>query len=513
MLAGVIYSGKQGRMNNKTIIIVGGGTAGWMVAAALSRFLEHGYNIQLVESDELGTIGVGEATIPQIQLFNKALGIDENEFMRATNGSFKLGIQFVDWLRPGHSYMHAFGTIGRDLGLIPFHQYWLRARALGSNASLDAYTLSGSAAFANKFMRGAPTVNAPMGAAAYAFHFDAGLYAQYLRRIAEARGVVRTEGKITSVALAPLTGYVENVSLEHGLTLQGDIFIDCSGFRGLLIEEALHTGYDDWSKWLPCDRALAVPCAPAPVLTPYTRSTAQSAGWQWRIPLQHRTGNGHVYCSAYTSDDAAANTLMKNLDGKALTNPRPLKFVTGKRKKIWNKNVIAMGLAAGFLEPLESTSIHLIQSAIQRFINFIPGINISSIDVEVFNAQIDFEYERVRDFIILHYKANQRDDPFWRACREMPIPQALTDKIELFKTNGRIVRFNEELFAEAGWLQVMSGQGIEPQNYHPLADQPSEEDLLGFLSAIRLAVSQGVHAMPSHAEYITEHCRATGHYA
>ncbi len=498
-------------MNNKTIIIVGGGTAGWMVAAAFSRFLEKGYSIRLVESEEIGTVGVGEATIPQIRLFNNALGINEDDFIRATNGSFKLGIQFVDWLRPGHSYIHAFGTIGRDLGLIPFHQYWLRAKALGVNAGLDAYSLSGSAALANKFMRTAPSENSPMGAAAYAFHFDAGLYAQYLRRIAEMRGVVRTEGIIKSATVAAETGHVESVSLEQGQVIQGDYFIDCSGFRGLLIEEALHTGYEDWSHWLPCDRALAMPCASAPVLTPYTRSTARLAGWQWRIPLQNRTGNGHVYCSAYMNDDTAAEILIKNLDGKALSDPRPLKFVTGKRKKIWNKNVIAMGLAAGFLEPLESTSIHLIQSAIQRFINFMPGEIISPVDIDAFNAQSDFEYERVRDFIILHYKANQREDPFWRSCREMTVPHALSDKIELFKSYGRIVRFNEELFAEAGWLQVMSGQGIQPQHYHPLADQPNEADLLGYLSSIRALVDQGVKAMPGHVDFITKHCRAMVH--
>lgn len=492
----------------RTIVIVGGGSAGWMTAAALSRFLAHGWHIHLVESQEIGTVGVGEATIPQIRLFNNALGIDEDEFIRATQGTFKLGIQFDGWLRPGERYIHAFGQVGRDLGLIPFHHYWLRARAGGANEGLDAYSLSASAAMANRFVRGNPTPNAPLGPMTYAYHFDAGLYAAHLRKQAETRGVMRTEGKIASARRDGESGDVTAVLLEDGSEVTGDLFVDCSGFRGLLIEEALQTGYDDWTHWLPCDRALAVPCASVSPLTPYTRSTARQAGWQWRIPLQHRIGNGHVYCSAHISDDEAAATLLANLDGEPLGDPRPLKFTTGMRRKFWNHNVVALGLASGFMEPLESTSIHLIQSGIERLLKFLPNGPIASADTDAFNRQSAFEYERIRDFIILHYHANQRDEPFWKACREMAIPDTLAEKLEVFRANGRIFRVSEELFTELGWLQVMVGQGVVPAGYHPLADQLDHNDLAGFLGATRQVVDGSVAVMPDHADFIARQCDA-----
>jgi tryptophan 7-halogenase len=492
----------------RTIVIVGGGSAGWMTAAVLSRFLARGWSIKLVESEEIGTVGVGEATIPGIRFFNAALGIDEDEFIRATQGTFKLGIEFDGWLRPGERYIHAFGQVGRDLGLIPFQHYWLRARESGANEGLAAYSLTAAASAANRFTRGNPTPNAPLGPMTYAYHFDAGLYAAFLRKQAEARGVERIEGKIANVRIDGERGDVASVVMEDGTSVAGDLFIDCSGFRGLLIEDALKTGYEDWTHWLPCDRALAVPCASVRPLTPYTRSTARKAGWQWRIPLQHRIGNGHVYCSSQISDDEAAAILMANLDGEALDDPRPIKFTTGMRKKFWNRNVVALGLASGFMEPLESTSIHLIQSGIERLLKFLPNGAVAEADRDAYNAQSAFEFERIRDFIILHYHANQRDEPFWQSCREMAIPDTLAEKIAVFKANGRIFRVSEELFTELGWLQVMVGQGITPSGYNPLADQLTDSDLASFLAATRQVVDGSVAAMPDHADFIARHCAA-----
>ena len=493
---------------HRTIVIVGGGSAGWMTAAALSRFLARGWVIRLVESEEIGTVGVGEATIPGIRMFNAALGIDEDAFIRATQGTFTLGIEFDGWLRPHESYIHAFGQVGRDLGLLQFHHYWLRARANGANEGLAAYSLTATAAKANKFLRGNPTPGAPLGPMAYAYHFDAGLYAAFLRRQAEAKGVIRTEGKIAHVRRHGESGDVAALVMEDGSEVAGDLFVDCSGFRGLLIEETLQTGYEDWTRWLPCDRAMAVPCASVNPLTPYTRSTARKAGWQWRIPLQHRIGNGHVYCSAHISDDEAAATLLANLDGAPLADPRPIKFTTGMRRKFWNYNVVALGLASGFMEPLESTSIHLIQSGIERLLKFLPNGPIAAADTGAYNAQAAFEYERIRDFIILHYHANQRDEPFWRACREMAIPDTLTEKLEIFRANGRIFRTSDELFTELGWLQVMIGQGVMPKSYHPLAEQLTEQELSGFLGTTRQVIGGSVAAMPSHSDYIAQHCAA-----
>jgi tryptophan halogenase len=494
----------------RSIVIVGGGTAGWMAAASFARFLDKRYRIQVVESDDIGTIGVGEATIPQIRLFNAALGIDEDDFLKATQGSIKLGIQFVDWLRPGHAYMHAFGAVGRPLGLLPFHHYWLRYRAGGGSESINAFTLGAVAALEGRFERQAKPASASLPELTYAYHFDASLYAQYLRRYAEARGVARIEGKIEHVKQHVGDGYIEAVSLAGGREIAGDFFIDCSGFRGLLIEQTLKTGYEDWSHWLPCDRAVAVPCARTGTLTPYTRATARSAGWQWRIPLQHRTGNGYVYCSRYVSDDEAVATLLANLDGEALAVPRPLRFVTGKRRKLWNRNCVAIGLASGFLEPLESTSIHLIQSSIARLLGFFPGDGFAQPDIDEFNRQSDFEFERIRDFVILHYKATQRaDSPFWDYCGQMPIPEDLERKMTLFASHGRITRYHDELFTEVGWLQVLVGQGIAPRRYHPLADQLSAGELAEFMSMIRSLIHHEVNAMPTHAHFLAAHCGAS----
>ncbi len=493
-----------------TFAIIGGGTAGWMSAALLSRFSENGYKVILVESEDIGTVGVGEATIPQINLFNTALGIDEDEFVRETQGTFKLGIEFVDWHRKGAAYMHAFGAVGRDIGIVPFQHYWHRAHSLGKAKDLRHYALNEMAALGGRMQRGPLRTTDRLGDMPYAFHFDAGLYAAYLRRYAEARGAQRIEGKITTADLDPETGHVTCVRLEDGQSVSADYFIDCSGFRGLLIEEALKTGYDDWTHWLPCNRALAVPCAHGSgEITPYTRSTARDAGWQWRIPLQHRIGNGYVFCSDFISEDDARATLLANLDGAAQAEPRLLKFVTGKRRKFWNKNVIAVGLASGFMEPLESTSIHLIQSSLSRLLKMLPGKQVNPAVADEFNRQADFEYERIRDFLILHYKATERDDtPFWRHCRDMAIPDTLTAKIELFRANGHIFREHEELFTEVGWLQVFVGQGVLPEGHHPLADDVEEKDLADYMETLELLIAREVRQMPSHMDFIRKHCSA-----
>ena len=493
-----------------TIVIVGGGTAGWMTATALATALRGRYRIRLVESEEIGIVGVGEATIPMIQRFNTVAGIDEAEFMKATNGTFKLGVEFVNWGRLGDRYTHGFGRLGQDLWMVGFEQYWHKMRALGKARDLADYSITRAAARANKFMLPRPDLgNSPLAEITYAYHFDAGLYARHLRKLSESRGVERTEGKVVRVTQRESDGHVDAVVMESGERIEGDLFIDCSGFRGLLIEQTLQAGYEDWSHWLPCDRALAVPCESAPVLTPYTRATAHKSGWQWRIPLQNRIGNGHVYCSRYISDDEAAHVLLSNLDGKPLADPRPIRFTTGMRKKAWDKNVVAIGLAGGFLEPIESTSIHMIQDAIQRLLDYFPDQGFSQPDVDAFNRLSRFHYERTRDFIILHYHANQRDDAaFWQACAHMDIPATLREKIDLFRAHGRLRRIDSELFTEVGWLQVLVGQNIHPQAYHPLADVQSEEGILDYMESVADVIRQCVDFMPDHAAFIADYCKA-----
>jgi len=494
----------------KDIVIVGGGTAGWMTAAALSTILNGRYNIRLVESDEIGIVGVGEATIPMIARFNRVLGIDEADFMRATQGSFKLGVEFVNWGRKGERYMHGFGRMGQDLATVPFEQYWLKMRALGKAAPLEEYSIARMAAKAGKFMPARTDVpNSPLADIAYAYHFDASLYARYLRKLSESRGVTRVEGKIVRASQRPGDGYIDAVELENGTQVAGDLFIDCSGFRGLLIEQTLQTGYEDWSGWLPADRALAVPCESVKTMTPFTRATAHQSGWQWRIPLQHRTGNGHVYCSRYISDDEAAATLLANLDAPALADPRLIKFQTGMRKQAWNRNVIAVGLAGGFLEPIESTSIHLIQSAISRLIEFFPDRGFQDVERAEFNRQSRFEYERIRDFIVLHYHLNQRtDSPYWLACANMAIPDTLRQKMDLYRARGKVVRVDNELFSEVGWTQVFEGQNMPVNAYNPLVDVQSEADIADYLDSVRGVIAKCVSVMPSHEEYIARHCAA-----
>ena len=488
------------------LVIVGGGSAGWMAAAALGRIIGDRWTIDLVESDAIGTVGVGEATIPQIHLFNGVVGLDEAEFVRRTKASFKLGIEFVGWGAPDQRYIHAFGEVGRALGLLPFHQYWLQARARGARHGLADYSQTAMASAANRFMREDELPGTPMGPMAYAYHFDAGLYAAFLREKAEGFGVRRHEGRITQVHRDGKSGNLTELELEDGRRIAGDLFVDCSGFVSLLLGRTMGVEYVDWSHWLPCNRALAVPCENVEPLAPYTRATARQAGWQWRIPLQHRIGNGHVYCSDFISDDEAAAVLLANLDGRPLADPRPLRFTTGHRKEFWRGNVVALGLSSGFLEPLESTSIHLVQSGIKHLVDLLPKDGIDPADVATFNRQLTFEFEKIRDFLILHYWANGRDEPFWQRCREMPIPDTLREKVETFRAHGRIFRFNEELFTEVGWLQVMVGQGILPRSYHPLADTPGDANVDRYLSSIRELVAAKVARMPDHRAYLNRLC-------
>jgi tryptophan halogenase len=488
----------------REIVIVGGGSAGWMCAAALATALHGGrYRIRLVESEEIGTVGVGEATIPTIQRFNQFVGIPESAFLRATHGTCKLGIEFVGWGSEDARYIHGFGRVGQQLQSLPFHQYWSRMRSLGRAAPLGEYTLACMAARAGRFARPDPALgDSPLAGIAYAYHFDAAAYARTLRELACARGVERIEGRIAGATL-DANGHVDALALEDGRRVEGQLFVDCSGFRALLIGEALETPFEDWSHWLPCDRALAVPCEPTGPLLPLTRSTAQRAGWQWRIPLQHRTGNGHVFSSAHMSEDEAAATLLAGLDGAPLAEPRLLKFKAGRRTQAWKRNVVAMGLASGFLEPLESTSIHLVQTAIARLIEFFPDAGFDPVEVAEYNRQSAFELERIRDFIILHYHLNRRSDSrFWRDCAAMAVPDTLRHKMALYRASGRLLRIDNELFAEAGWLQVFEGQGLRPERHHPLAELRGEAETEAYLAGVREVVGNCVRAMPSHADFI-----------
>ena len=493
----------------RRILIVGGGSAGWMTAALFGKLFQGLYDIELVESEAIGTVGVGEATIPAIKKFNELLALDEAEFMQRTQATFKLGIEFVDWTRKGHRYIHGFGVIGQDWEWLRCHHYWLRAHQNGRARDFADYSINTAAALANKFMQPrADMADSPIGHIAYAFHFDASLYARYLRAFAEQHGVRRTEGKIVDVEVRE-SGDIASVTLEGDRRIEADFFIDCSGFRALLIEQTLNTGYEDWTHWLPCDRAMAVPCARTEPLVPLTRSTAREAGWQWRIGLQHRTGNGLVYASRYIDDDSAEKLLLSNLDGEQLANPNKLRFTTGKRRKMWNRNCVAIGLAAGFLEPLESTSLHLVQSAAIRLVRLFPDGELDQANIDEFNRQSDFEWERIRDFIILHYWATERDDSdFWRYCRAMDLPDTLKRKIDLWRSNGRIFREDEELFSEESWIQVFIGQGIIPRAYDPLVGIKSDAQIEQFLGNIATTIDRCVQVMPSHSDFVRKYCPA-----
>ena len=492
----------------RSVVIVGGGTAGWMTAAALANAIRTGCSITLIESDEIGTVGVGEATIPPIRTFNEVLGIAENDFLKATQGSFKLGIQFNNWGMLDHSYFHPFGTYGRNFDFLPLHQYWLAARAKGAAPELDELCMAWAAASRGKFAPPLQDQRSVLSTYDYAYHFDAGLYARFLRGYAEQRGVVRIEGKIGGVELDGTSGRVAHVTLEDGRQVAGDLFVDCSGVRGLLIEGALETGYQDWRHWLPCDSAMAVPCEKAGDFTPYTRSTARAAGWQWRIPLQHRTGNGYVYCSQFISDDEAAATLMANLDGTPLAEPRKLSFVTGRRNLFWNRNVVAIGLSGGFMEPLESTSIHLIQAGIAKLIALFPDRNFDPLVSDEYNRIAISEFERIRDFIILHYKLTSRTDAeLWRYCGAMDVPETVTWKIEHFRKHGRLVQRDADLFGPPSWLAVHIGQGNLPQGTDPLLPLRGT-DHADYLVKLQGALVRAADGLPQHDAYIAQHCAA-----
>jgi tryptophan 7-halogenase len=490
----------------RRVVIVGGGTAGWMAAAAIARVLGEipGLSVELVESEAIGTVGVGEATIPQIVLFNKMLGIDEAEFLRETRATYKLGIEFVDWLWPGHRYVHPFGFYGLDMKGIEFHHFWLKGRALGDDTPLDAYSLAVVAGLQGRFAHPRPDQpGSPLSKLGYAFQFDAGLYARFLRRLAEANGARRTEGRIVAVERDGESGHVAAVVLESGARVEGDLFLDCSGFRGLLIEETLGAGFEDWRHWLPCDRAVAVPCANGGDRQPLTRSTARAAGWQWRIPLQHRIGNGYVYASQHLSDDEAAATLLANLDGAPLGDPRPLRFTAGHRRRAWVGNTVALGLAGGFLEPLESTSIHLVQSAIARLLTYWPTRRFDQREIDRFNAAHVADYRDIRDFLVLHYKATERrDSPFWDYCRTLEPPPGLADKLAIFAANGRVFREGDELFTETSWLSVMVGQGVAAGGYHPAADLLSDAETLARLDHIRRVVAETAALLPRQDDHL-----------
>jgi len=483
------------------IVIAGGGTAGWVAAATFARFLGNRATITLVESDEIGTVGVGEATIPQIHNLIIGLGLDQADFLRRTNATFKLGIEFAEWMGDGHSYIHSFGSTGRGVGLIPFRQLWLRGRSLGVAGEFGQYAFNIAAARQGKMAVNTATNTVPE--LAYAYHFDASLFAKMLREYSEELGVQRVEGMIQDVERDGDSGDIAALLLNGERRVPGTLFIDCTGFRSLLLGKTLGVPYLDWSNWLPCNSALAVPCESSDAFRPYTQAMARPAGWQWRIPLQHRTGNGHVYCKEFISDDEATAILLANLDGKALADPRPIRFTSGRRETFWSHNCIALGLAAGFMEPLESTSIHLVQSAIARLLTVLPDdLARSQPARDYFNRLGGIEWARIRDFITLHYYANAREGAFWDLCRNMTLPDTLAEKMALFRDSGLVIREEEELFLDDSWGQVMIGQGILPDGWSPLADNVPGEDIGPFLESVAKSYRVKAETLPSHRQFV-----------
>ncbi len=490
----------------KRVVVAGGGTAGWMVAACLSKVLGKALDIKLVESDEIGTVGVGEATIPTLLTFHQLLDINEQEFMAATQATFKLGISFENWRDVGQDYIHSFGLTGKDHWTAGFQHFWLKGRQRQLAGDYGDYCLELKAAQQDRF------AHLPRSGMNYAFHLDASLYAKFLRRFSERLGVQRVEGKIVAVQADLTNNDIQSIRLDSGAVLEGDLFIDCTGFRGLLIGETLGVPYEDWSHWLHCDSAVAVQTESVGPAVPYTRSIAHEAGWQWRIPLQHRVGNGLVYCSRYLSDDQAKPLLLSKVVGPTLTQPRVIKFTPGQRVETWRGNCVAIGLSSGFIEPLESTSIHLIQRGIVRLMQMFPSGGISPADVAEYNQQARHEIEHIRDFIVLHYHVtNRNDSPFWRGCQAMDIPASLRHRIELFRESARVFRTGNELFAENSWIQVMLGQGILPQAHHPVADLMGDAELSGFLNGIQALVDKTLQQLPAHQTYVDSYCRAQQH--
>ncbi len=488
----------------KNVVIAGGGTAGWMAAAALSKMLGKNLNITLVESDDIPTVGVGEATIPTLHILHKLLGINEAEFMAATNATFKLGISFENWRDVGKDYIHSFGFLGQDCWAAGFQHFWLKGNKQGIVSQIGDFVPEHLACRQGRF---AVLANQDQN---HAYHLDAGLYAKFLAKIAAQHGCQRIEGKISEVMLDDDSGDINAIKLASGQVIEGDLFIDCTGFRGVLIEQALHTGYEDWSHFLPCDSAIAVQTKTMAKPVAYTRSIARDFGWQWRIPLQNRTGNGLVFCSKYMTDEQAKETLLTNIEGEPINQPRVIKFKTGTRRKHWNKNCIAMGLSAGFIEPLESTSIHLFQRAIIRLMLMFPSNGIKASERDQFNSETSIELDNIRDFIIFHYHVTDRKDTaFWRYCRSMPIPDSLQHRMDLFKQSGKVFKKAEELFGETSWVQVMMGQGLMPDDYHPIVDQMSDNELKTFLDTIKAGVKRKVDNWPDHNDFISHYCKST----
>ena len=498
--------------NEKKVVILGGGSAGWMTAAAICSALPQGsVSVELVESDAIGIVGVGEATLPHLRQFNDKIGIDEAEFMSATGATFKLGIEFVGWARPGDAYIHPFGEFGAAARGVGFHHYWRKLAHEADTGPIGDYSLPVAAARKARFEKPAGDSRQLQSTYGYAYQFDSTRYAQFLRRHAEERGAARTEGRVVAVNRDGRSGDILSVRLDRGAVVEGDLFVDCSGFRGLLIEEALQTGYEAWTHWLPCDRAVAVQCESSGPLLPYTRATAGLAGWRWRIPLQHRVGNGHVYSSAFTDDNAATDALLDNLEGRRLTEPNPLRFTTGKRRKMWNHNCIAIGLAGGFLEPLESTGIYLIQAAVENLVELFPATEDTRVERDEYNRILDNEFTRARDFLILHYHATERtDSEFWNHVRTMDIPASLQDRIDLFRGRGRIANYSRGLFLEPSWLTVYLGQRIVPTTYDQRVDAIAVDKLRAQLAKLRREVAAASDAMRSHADFIRDFCPAPG---
>ncbi|MCL1044272.1 tryptophan 7-halogenase [Shewanella electrodiphila] len=487
----------------RKVVIAGGGTAGWMAAAALTKLLGKNLEVVLVESDQIGTVGVGEATIPTLHIFHRLLGIKEQDVMAATNATFKLGISFENWHDVGKDYIHSFGFLGKDCWACGFQHFWLKGQQRGIVSEIGDYCTEHLAAREGRF---AVLPNQDYN---HAYHMDATLYAKFLRAIAEQHGITRIEGKINDVLQHEDSGNIKALQLDSGEIVEGDLFLDCTGFRAMLIEGTLNTGFDDWSHWLPCDSAIAVQTKTTEKPIPYTRSIARDSGWQWRIPLQSRTGNGIVFCSKYMSDEDAKTTLMNNIEGEPLTDPRVIKFRTGSRRKTWHKNCVAIGLSSGFLEPLESTSIHLIQRGIVRLLQMFPSQGIVEEDINEFNEQTRTETENIRDFIVLHYKVTDRTDTrFWRYCKNMSVPSSLQHRIDMFDASGKVYKHGNELFGESSWIQVMIGQGLAPKQYHPIVDMMEDEELEHFLGSIKAKAKQKVSNLPDHYHFVQHYCKS-----
>jgi len=487
----------------KKVVIAGGGTAGWVAAAALSKQLGSLLDIVLVESVNIGTVGVGEATIPPMKAFHQLLGIDEKEFMRETQATFKLGILFENWRNTGDKYFHSFGNTGKNFYLGEFHDLWLYGKTKGHQAPFGDYCYETQAAMAGKF---AMSENSNIN---YAYHLDATLYAKYLRKYSERHGVKCIEGDITTIAKNENTSYIESLTLASGEIINGDLFIDCTGFKGLLIEETLATGFQDWSHWLPCNSAAVVQTEKVSATLPYTRSIAHQSGWQWQIPLQHRVGNGLVFCDKFMSNDQAIEKLTSNIQGAMITEPRILKYRTGRRNKNWNKNCVALGLSSGFIEPLESTSIYMFMIGIIRLMKLFPFDGIKQPLVDEYNKQAIFEAEEIRDFIILHYHVTEREDSeFWRYCKNMPVPDTLNSRIELFKQSGKFYTKDSELFKLDSWVQVMLGQGIMPEQYHNAVHVMPDDQLTAYLTGLRNSITSSIEQLPSHQSFLKSYCPA-----